>query len=58
MGNVRHADVLFSDATPLALGAFYSPKPSMDLGGSLSFGDLGQAQYFLITLGARFHTGP
>jgi len=58
MGSSKRASVLFSDVTPVTFGGFYSLSRSMEAGGSLLFGDLGDAKYFVFSVGARFHTGP
>jgi hypothetical protein len=57
MGGTKSASAL-GDVTPLTLGALYSLQRTMDVGGALSFADLGDAKYFFVSLGARFHTGP
>lgn len=58
MMNTQNVRTLFSDVTPLTIGGFYSTSPAMDLGGALIFSDLGNAEYWVFSLGARFHTGP
>jgi hypothetical protein len=58
MGNARSASVLFSDVTPVIVGAFYSLSRAMEAGASMQFGDLADAGYFVFSVGARFHSGP
>ncbi len=55
---IQDADTgfIFADRTPLSLGAFFSPSNTMDLGGSLNWGDIIEDAGGLgITASARLH---
>jgi hypothetical protein len=60
LANIKIADsanaFIFSDRTPLALGAFFSPSNKLDVGAQLDFVDLAHAgDFWAISLMARLY---